>query len=96
MKKFTLAAATIGTLTVTAVGMAWASTGTSSAADTIENLRSDGYNVQINGTPTDPLSQCSVTGVDGLSGSNTDAAGRLVNPNQFTTVYVDIACPDDH
>jgi len=68
-----------------------APTGGTSAADTVKNLQSQGYSVQLNGTATGPLAQCTVTGVHGLS--NTDAAGNRVDPTQFTTVYVDISCP---
>jgi hypothetical protein len=41
--------------------------GSESAADTISDLKAQGYTVRINwvsGTPDIPLSECSVTGID--------------------------------
>jgi hypothetical protein len=52
-----------------------------------------GYAVQINGSLTEPLAQCNVTGVHGLT--NTDAAGHQIVPDQFNTAYVDVDCPSD-
>jgi hypothetical protein len=49
--------------------------------------------VQLNGAPTEPLAQCKVDGVHGMS--NTDAAGHQIVPNQFNTAYVDVDCPSD-
>ena len=40
-----------------------------------------------------PLSECSVLGVHGLSG--TDAAGKPLTPAEVGTVYVDVNCPED-
>ena len=93
---FTPAAA--GVLAVAALGLAGAAaaqptedpspadTEGSSAADTISRLRAQGYDVQINGPVTDPLEDCTVTGVDGLSEGPID-------PNQLNTVYVNVSCP---
>jgi hypothetical protein len=96
MKEFAIAIAAVGTLTATALGFAGATaaapTGGSSAADTVKALEDQGYNVQLNGIPDVPLSQCTVTGVHGLRGSNIDSAGRPIDPRQLNTVYVDIAC----
>jgi hypothetical protein len=90
MTKFTIAAATVGALAATVLGLAdtaaAAPTGASSAADTVNTLHAQGYNVQINGSVTAPLSACLVTGVHG------DSAGPT-GPTQFTTVYVDVSCP---
>jgi hypothetical protein len=89
MKKFTVTAATAGALAATALGLAGAAaaapTGGSSAADTVKSLQAQGYNVQLNGSVTAPLSQCLVTGVHGDS--------PRTDPTQFTTVYVDVSCP---
>ena len=52
----------------------------------VESLKAQGYNVMLNGTISEPLSECSVTGVHNL-----DASGRAI---AFTTVYVDVTCPD--
>jgi|SRR5215208_8014277 len=63
--------------------------GYESPSATIEDLKAQGYDVAINwvnGNSTSPLSECSVTGIH--------------NPNpsakrpKFTTVYIDISCPD--
>jgi monoamine oxidase len=95
MKLFTITTATAGALAAAALGLAGAAaaapTGGSSAADTIASLQAEGYNVQLNGSQTAPLSRCIVTDVHGLSG--TDSAGQRINPTQFDTVYVDISCP---
>jgi hypothetical protein len=63
-----------------------APTGTESAAIVVQNLKAQGYNVMLNGAITDPLPECHVTGVH-----NPDASGRAIG---FTTVYVDVTCPD--
>jgi hypothetical protein len=97
MKKFTVPTAMVGTLAATALGLAGAAaaapTGSSSAAEVVSGLQAQGYSVQINGIADVPLSECTVTGVHGLS--NTDAAGNRIDPTEFTTVYVDISCPSD-
>ena len=61
--------------------------GTESAGDVVASLKAQGYNVMLNGSISEPLSECDVTGVH-----NPDAAGRAI---AFTTVYVDVTCPDD-
>ena len=88
MKKFNIAIAVAGilaagTLAVAPSAMA-APTGGSNAADTVNALRDMGYNVQLNGTVSGPLSQCVVTGVHGLANAD---------PTVFTTAYVDVSCP---
>jgi hypothetical protein len=86
MKKFNIAIAGIlaaGTLAVAPMAAA-APTGGSNAADTINALRDMGYNVELNGTVSGPLSQCIATGVHGLTNSD---------PTVFTTAYVDVSCP---
>jgi hypothetical protein len=88
MQKFAIATTAVGILAAGAVALAStataAPTGGSNAADTVKALRDMGYNVQLNGTVSGPLSQCIATGVHGLA--NTD-------PTVFTTAYVDISCP---
>jgi hypothetical protein len=95
MKKLTIISATVGTLAATALGLAGtaaaAPLGGSSAADTVQSLQAQGFNVQINGTAIVPLSRCTTTGVNGVPAAHT--AGQL--ETQFTTVYVDISCPDN-
>jgi hypothetical protein len=97
MTKFSFITIAAATPMAAAVGLAGpaaaAPTGGANAADTITTLRSEGYNVQINGTASVPLSRCTVTDVHGLA----NAADSSVRPNPatLTTVYVDISCPDD-
>ena len=67
-------------------------TGGGSAVDTVHELQSRGYHVQINANTTAPLSQCSVTDVHGLSGSNIDHTGHKLDSTQFDTVYVSVFC----
>ena len=93
MKKFTITTATVGALAATTLGLAGAAgaaaatpTGDSLASDTVNSLQAQGYNVQLNGSVTAPLSQCIVTGVHGDSAAPHD-------PTVFTTVYVDVSCP---
>ena len=90
---FTVAAAATFVAAVGLAGAAGAApTGGGNAADTVGELRADGYTVQINGSRTDPLSQCTTTGVHGVP----NAAGSAAAPESFTTIYVDVSCPDDH
>jgi len=69
-----------------------APTGGGNAADTVRELRADGYTAQINGSVPVPLSQCTTTDVHGIP-NTVDSAGR---PGSFTTVYVDVSCPEDN
>jgi hypothetical protein len=86
---FTVAAATA--FSALAVGLAGtaiaAPTGGGNAADAVKELQAQGYGVQINGSVTDALAACSTTAVHGLPATGS---------RSFTTVYVDVACPDDH
>jgi hypothetical protein len=97
MKQFASRTAVFGMMTIAIAGSAGvaaaAPTGGTSAADTVQSLQDKGYTVQLNGSLTEPLSQCKVTGVHGMS--NTDAAGHQLVPNQFNTAYVDVDCPSD-
>lgn len=75
-------------LTATVLGTAPAAfaapSGTASAAETVEDLRAQGYSVQVNGTRSGPLSNCSVESIRGMS----DDPGA--------TVYVDLSCPAEY
>jgi hypothetical protein len=65
--------------------------GEGSADVTIADLEADGYNVAINwvgGSRNLPLAQCRAVAIH-----NPDRSGE--RPQTFTTVYVDVACPDD-
>jgi len=64
--------------------------GSASARAVIDDLRGQGYDVQINwvsGVSSVPLSLCAVTGIHNPDNS----AGP---PATFTTVYVDVSCPN--
>jgi len=97
MTKFAIRTAVFGIMAAAIAGSAGiaaaAPTGSASAADTVQSLQDKGYAVQINGSVTEPLAQCKVTGVHGMS--NTDANGHQLVPNQFNTAYVDVDCPSD-
>jgi hypothetical protein len=96
MRGLAIGAATFGMLAAATLGLAGAAgaapTGGSNAADAVNQLRAEGYSVQINGDQNAPLSECTVTGVSGLSGTN--STGQAVVP-MGSTVFVGVACNDD-
>jgi hypothetical protein len=61
-----------------------APTGGGNAADTVKDLRADGYSVQINGSRPVPLSDCVTTGVHRVP----------TGPVPLASVYVNVSCPD--
>src|SRR5262249_48798785 len=67
--------------------------GGQSASDAINELRADGYNVQLNlnSTRDVPLSECIVSGVHGIP-ATAPVGGQPVSYGQFTTVYVYVDC----
>ena len=84
------AAALLALAPIAAADPVWPSAGDRSASATIEDLEAQGYNVQINwvnGGSIQPLSQCSVPAIH-----NPNRSGEP--PETFTTVYVDVSCPD--
>jgi purine-cytosine permease-like protein len=91
MKKIGFAVAAATALSAIAVGLAGAAgaapTGGGNAADAVKELQAQGYGVQINGSVTDALTACSTTGVHGVPATCS---------RSFTTVYVDVFCPDVH
>jgi hypothetical protein len=63
----------------------------------VKSFQDQGFNVRLNGSTNNvPLSRCRVTDVHGLSNSNVDASGRIIDPTQRTTVFLDISCPTDN
>jgi hypothetical protein len=73
-----------------------AALGGPNATDAVNQLRGQGYTVQVevdDGLRLVPLSACTVREVNALSGS--DAAGKPLTAAQTGTVYVDVSCPDD-
>jgi hypothetical protein len=99
MKRFSFtvaAATTFGAAAVTLAGTAAASpTGGTNAADAVKALQAEGYNVQISGSLTDPLSTCVTTGMHGIP-ATAGSPGPNSGPLPFTTVYVEVLCPDAH
>jgi protein-disulfide isomerase len=87
-------AASIAAAPVAAADPTWPVAGAESAAATIRDLQSQGYNVAINwvnGYSEDPLDWCTVSAI-----YNPDRSGTPVPPEN-TTVYVDVSCPhNDH
>jgi hypothetical protein len=51
--------------------------------------------VQINGSLTDPLSTCVTTGVHGTP-TTAGLPGPSFGSRPFTTIYLDVLCPDAH
>lgn len=90
MKTFAITSGVVAVLAAAVMGSAAsaaaAPTGSESASDVVASLKAQGYNVMLNGSISDPLSECNVTGVH-----NPDASGKAI---AFTTVYVDVTCPD--
>lgn len=88
MQNLLISTAAAITLAAGAIGLAATASAAPSgspAADTIADLRAQGYTVQVNGTRNGPLSNCSVEAVRGTS-----------NEAPGATVYVDLSCPAEY
>ena len=86
-------AASIAAAPIAAADPVWPVAGAESAADTIQDLEDQGYNVAINwvnGYSRRDLSRCSVRAINNPDRSATPP------PPQEITVYVDVDCPHDH
>jgi hypothetical protein len=98
MKHIVFATITVGSMLILGQGVAGAAVstpaGTRSASDTVADLEAKGHHVQINGTTTVPLSLCKATGVHGMNDSNLDSAGNRIDEDRFSTIYVDVVCPN--
>lgn len=73
--------------------------GGASASDTVSQLEAAGYTVSINyleGRPNVPLNECKVTGIStfGAAMTSTDIMMMLLEPDEFDTAYIDVACPN--
>ncbi|MDH6245233.1 hypothetical protein [Mycobacterium sp. OTB74] len=89
------AAAALTTAALTGAGLAQAASASgNNASDVIGTLRSEGYNVQVDGTPSGPLSGCTVTDVHGLPDA-ADALTQRADSRVITNVYVDVDCASD-
>lgn len=64
--------------------------GSESAADTVRDLQSSGFDVEINwleGHPNVPLNECKVTEIHNPNGA-------MASMTTLSTVYIDVACPN--
>lgn len=97
MRKLFASAATAGFIFAAGLSVAGAAAAEplagGSAADAVTSLQGRGYDVEVQGDTAAPLSECTVTQISGLSGSN--ANGQAGVP-KGSTVYVTVACDDDH
>lgn len=97
MYRIAIGVAAIGVFGCATLGLAGSAAaaplGGSNASDAVAALRAQGFDVQINGDRSAPLSECTVTDISGLSG--TDSTGHS-SATKGSTVYVGIACNDDH
>ena len=101
MRRLAIGTTTFGILAAATLGLAGTASAApledGSAADAINQLKAQGYSLQLNltnGYRDVPLSECSVLGVHRLSG--TDSAGKPLTPAEVGTVYVDVNCPEDN
>jgi len=93
MKKFLITSLTAGALTAAALGLAGTASAfphAETAADAIDELKTQGYNVQINGLVQAPLSECTATGVH-PSLDNT----ATLQEKEHTQGFVDVSCPSN-
>jgi hypothetical protein len=90
MKRFAHITVAVGSLAGAVLGLApmagAAPSNSGSAQDVVNRLQGLGYNVALNGSKTAALSDCTVLAVHPGDPGTTP-------PKQFTTIYVDIACP---
>jgi hypothetical protein len=61
------------------------------ADQAVNTLETEGYVVRINEAVSVPLSQCSVTGVNGLRG--TEDNGVLEDASRLNVAFLDVNCP---
>lgn len=88
-------AAILVTAAMSTTGAAQASSAAGeNAADVVGALTGEGYSVQIDGTPSAPLSGCTVTDIHGLP-DPANALTQRADPKVITNVYVDVDCASD-
>jgi hypothetical protein len=90
---FSTAAAALAAATLTAGPAQAASVSGNNGADVVSTLRSEGYNVQVDGLPSAPLSACTVTDVHGLP--NPADPTQRADTRMINNVYVDVTCASD-
>jgi hypothetical protein len=102
MRRFFFTTLTAGALASAALGLAGtanaAPTGPSSVDQTVNQLRSQGYQVVMNRIGSAPLDRCTISAVrPGQTFSRTDSGAPGAGQDIFTTVtdrtvYVDVSC----
>ena len=91
MKNFVvtpLTSVALGAVALALAGTAVAFPNAGTAADVVDSLKTEGYNVQVNGLVQVPLKLCAVTDVH----PRLDDASTL-EERQHTQVFVDVSCP---
>ncbi|HKP42779.1 hypothetical protein [Mycobacterium sp.] len=91
MKNIVITTVTAGALSAAALGlagMAAAFPNAGTAADVVSGLKDEGYNVQVNGIVSVPLSTCAVTGIHPTLPNR-----ATLEEKQHTQVFVDVSCP---
>jgi hypothetical protein len=83
-----LASVALGVAALGLAGTATAFPNDGTAADVVDSLKSEGYNVQVNGLVQVPLKLCAITDVH-PSLDDTDT----LQEKQHTAVFVDVSCP---
>jgi hypothetical protein len=83
-----LTAVALGAAALGLAGTAAAFPNAGTAADVVDSLTAEGYNVQVNGLVQVPLKLCAATDVH----PRLDDAATL-EEKQHTQVFVDVSCP---
>ena len=83
-----LAAVALGAAALGLAATASAFPNAGTAADIVDNLKAEGYNVQVNGLFQVPLKLCTATDVH----PRLDDSATL-QEKQHTQVFVDVSCP---
>jgi hypothetical protein len=83
-----LAVVALGAAALGLAGTAAAFPNAGTAADVVDSLKSEGYNVQINGLVQVPLKLCSVTDVHPTLDDSATQQEKF-----HTQVFVDVSCP---
>lgn len=83
MKTFVMTIAAAGAMAAAALGFAGTASAAGGADAAINGLQSQGYTVRLNGSPTAPLTACTVTDVQ-----KDDTSGTSL------TAYVEVSCPN--
>jgi len=83
MRKFAMTVMGAGAMTAVALGLAGTATAAGGADVTVNSLKTEGYNLQINGPQSANLTVTSAP-----------PAAKDGSPGANPVAYVDIACPD--